>query len=57
MGMITIRCPATRMPVGTGITMNRAAFEDATLENITIGLCPECGADHTWSKTDVPVGP
>jgi hypothetical protein len=57
MGMITIRCPTTRMPVGTGITMDRDAFDDATLENHSVGMCPECGANHTWSKADVAVGP
>ncbi len=45
------------MPVGTGISMDRASFETATLQNNTVGLCPECGADHVWSKEDVPVSP
>jgi len=54
MGKVMIQCPETGRPVGTGITMGRASFEDPTnvLENKTLGNCPACGKDHVWSRPD-----
>lgn len=52
MAQVMIRCPKSKMPVPTGISMSKAAFESSTLENNSIGPCPDCEATHTWSKSE-----
>jgi endogenous inhibitor of DNA gyrase (YacG/DUF329 family) len=49
---IMIRCPKTNKPMYTGMTMPQQAFDSSTLEDNTVGPCPHCGGQHTWSKED-----
>jgi hypothetical protein len=51
MGRVTIVCPTTGREVATGITMERAEFERAALEN-NVFRCSACGRIHVWSKKD-----
>jgi len=52
MGPVMIKCPKTEKPLDTGIHMDKVSFESGTLEHNTIGPCPHCGENHTWSKED-----
>jgi hypothetical protein len=56
MANVLIKCPKSGMPVPTGIAMDKVAFATATLKNNTVGLCPDCGESHTWSKDDAFLG-
>lgn len=52
MAMVLIRCPNTGKPLATGIGMDPGSFASSTLLNNTVGPCPHCGQNHTWSKKD-----
>ncbi len=53
MARIMINCPQTNKPVPTGLSMNKASFEEPTnmMEGNSL-RCPECRAMHTWGKKD-----
>jgi hypothetical protein len=53
MAMLIIDCPVTHKPVPTGISTDKASFEDPT--NVLTGnsvSCPHCGQNHVWDKKD-----
>jgi endogenous inhibitor of DNA gyrase (YacG/DUF329 family) len=52
MGTVTIKCPKTGKPLGTGIAADKVSFESSSFENGKAGPCPHCGETHTWSKRD-----
>lgn len=52
MGQVMIRCPKTGKPLGTGVGSDKQSFEGSSFENMSIGPCPHCGGNHTWSKKD-----
>lgn len=50
MAMVVIRCPATNLPVSTGLFIERTAFEPANLSEEDRRLkCPLCGELHLWT--------
>jgi hypothetical protein len=58
MAPLVIRCPRTGKSLYTGIDMDARSFQDPTnqLTNMTVGPCPQCGQNHTWSKEDAYLG-
>lgn len=52
MGQVLIKCPKTGKPLPTGFAMDQVSFDSSTLTNNTVGPCPHCGENHTWSKSD-----
>jgi hypothetical protein len=48
---VVIDCPATDVPIQTGLTMDEQTFETAELDGNTVP-CPACGSTHKWSKDD-----
>ncbi len=53
MAMVLIRCSETNLPVTTGLFMDRASFESATLRDEDTRLrCPLCRQIHMWRKED-----
>jgi len=51
MAQVMIKCPKTKKPIPTGMSMDRRAFETSTLTNNST-YCPICKTTHTWSKAD-----
>ncbi len=51
MARVMIRCPQTGKLVFTFITMDKKAFETATLHNMDL-TCPACGQLRHWKKED-----
>ncbi len=51
MGQVVIKCPVTGKLIPTGIAMDKASFESASMSNESV-RCPECGEWHTWDKKD-----
>ena len=51
MAQVVITCPTTGRKVPTGVSLDRASWETATLENNSL-RCPACGQTHVWSKKD-----
>jgi hypothetical protein len=51
MSMIMIRCPETGSAVSTGIECEDNDFRSLPFV-ITHTICPSCGREHSWSKTD-----
>jgi endogenous inhibitor of DNA gyrase (YacG/DUF329 family) len=49
MATISIMCPTTGKPVGTGMTMEPASFYRSILTGNSL-RCPHCRATHIWSK-------
>ena len=49
MGVVMIKCPATRRAVSTGIEM--CAVEELPLVLATMS-CAACGRVHQWTKND-----
>jgi predicted RNA-binding Zn-ribbon protein involved in translation (DUF1610 family) len=54
MGNIVITCPKTGKTISTGMSMDKASFESATLTDNSV-QCPECGQMHVWNKKDAQV--
>lgn len=52
MARVMIRCPETGNPVPTGIVMDFETFKTVTMNDNTLGSCPECGEDHVWQGSD-----
>jgi endogenous inhibitor of DNA gyrase (YacG/DUF329 family) len=52
MGSVMITCPTTGQEVDTGIAMDHRSFVSDLLTYNTLGSCPRCGQNHTWSKED-----
>ena len=51
MGRLFIECPKTKLPLFTGMGMDRRSFEDPTKQISSMGIgCPHCRATHQWSK-------
>jgi len=49
MGVVVMRCPRTGREVGTGVEMEREAFEK--LKPVIQRMrCPACGSEHVWSR-------
>jgi hypothetical protein len=51
MAMVIIRCPRSGRPVFTGIETDAAVFERLPDSESRV-LCPACGSEHLWRKTD-----
>jgi hypothetical protein len=51
MGMIMIKCPQTGASIPTGVAMNKARFQAASLSANEV-VCSACGGMHFWSKKD-----
>lgn len=53
MAMVVIRCPATNLPVSTGLFMDRIAFESADFSEEERRLkCLLCGDLHLWTREE-----
>lgn len=48
-GDILTRCPVTRVVIGTGMHMDAATWQSASLGTNYVG-CPECGRVHGWNR-------
>ena len=51
MGMVMIRCPATRRAVSTGIEVDGAAFRSMPVF-FSRTFCPLCRLAHEWFAKD-----
>lgn len=51
MGCVMITCPATGKAVSTGVDTELATLEQA-IPFLSSTLCPACGAEHLWSRSD-----
>ena len=54
MATISITCPTTGKPVGTGMTMEPASFYRSILTGNSV-KCPHCGVTHIWTKSDAVI--
>jgi hypothetical protein len=56
MGQIMIKCPKTKKPLSTGMSMPRESFEDpSSVFNDNQVKRPHCNEFHTWQKRDAYV--
>jgi hypothetical protein len=51
MGVVMIRCPATKRAISTGIVTDRQTF-NATPGFYSESFCPLCRGDHRWFATE-----
>jgi hypothetical protein len=51
MARVMIKCPVKKVPIFTGLDMNKGSFASATMTNNSVG-CPACGETHVWNKGD-----
>ena len=51
MGQVMTSCLKSGKPLPTGVVMDRASFESATVDGNEVG-CPHCGGSHVWSKAN-----
>jgi hypothetical protein len=51
MGMVMIKCPATRRAIPTGIQTDRATFRSTPVFFSQV-VCPLCRAAHQWFAKD-----
>ena len=51
MGMVMIRCPATRRAISTGIEVDRETFH-TTPVFFSRTSCPLCAVTHEWFARD-----
>jgi hypothetical protein len=51
MAMVMIKCPRSGAPVFTGIETDAATFERLPDTESRV-LCPSCGGEHLWRKSD-----
>jgi hypothetical protein len=50
-GVLLITCPVTGDEFSTGIETDEQSL-DLIPDTVARSLCPHCGAEHAWSKSD-----
>jgi hypothetical protein len=51
MALLTIKCPRTGDRISTGIDTDAETFARMP-DAIAHAMCPRCGIEHTWRKSD-----